>query len=154
MRDRTGPDASAGPSSDGASRRCVVLAGLACACAGATASSHPPAWNRRWIDAAEAMRAQALSWGDQAYGAVLVKGDRIIGYGPSRVVKTGNPDAHAEREAIKHALAEAGADAVKGAVLYSTSRPCRACEVAAAQAGVRRMYFGPEGHDAGSPTGR
>lgn len=97
------------------------------------------------------MRKLALSWGDQAYGAVLVKDNRIIGHGPSRVVKYKDPEAHAEREAIKDALAGSGAQAVMGAILYSTSRPCRACEVAAAKAGVQRMYFGRDAQDAGSP---
>jgi tRNA(adenine34) deaminase len=40
---------------------------------------------------------------------------------------------------------------LQGAVLYSTSRPCSLCEAAAAQAGVKRMYFGPSLTDAGAP---
>ena len=106
-----------------------------------------------WIKAAEEMKQQALSSGDQAYGAVLVKNDRIIGYGPSRVVKNKDPDAHAEREAIKHALTQVGAQEVRGAILYSTSRPSGACELAAAKAGIRRMYFGQHGQDAGPSRG-
>lgn len=108
----------------------------------------------RWMRAAHDMRQQALSWGDQAYGAVLVQGGRVIGLGPSRVVRNSDPAAHAEREAIRHALAEAGPALVRGAVLYSTSRPCGACEAAAAQAGVARMYFGADLHDAGAPVAR
>lgn len=107
--------------------------------------------DRRWMEAAEEMKKQALSWGDQAYGAVLVKDNRIIGYGPSRVIKNQDPEAHAEREAIRQALSESGARVVEGALLYSTSRPCRACEQAAARAGVRRMYFGPQAQDGGQP---
>ena len=128
-----------------------MLTPLALACTGTLLSEESCAANRRWIDAAEEMKRQALSWGDQAYGAVLVKDNRIIGYGPSRVVKDQEPEAHAEREAIKHALSATGAKAVTGAILYSTSRPCRACEAAAAKAGVQRMYFGPNAQDAGTP---
>ena len=54
-------------------------------------------------------RRLALSWGDQPYGAVLVQGGRIIGNGPSRVVKNRNPDAHAEREAIERRRTESAA---------------------------------------------
>ena len=132
-------------------RRIVMLAPFALAYTSSLQSEEARAADRRWIDAAEEMKKQALSWGDQAYGAVLVKDNRIIGYGPSRVVKNQDPEAHAEREAIKHALSETGTQAVTGAILYSTSRPCRACEAAAAEAGVHRMYFGPNAQDAGTP---
>jgi tRNA(Arg) A34 adenosine deaminase TadA len=132
-------------------RRMVMLAPFAFACTSSLHSEETRAADRRWIDAAEEMRKQALSWGDQAYGAVLVKDNRIIGYGPSRVVKNQDPEGHAEREAIKHALSAAGTQAVTGAILYSTSRPCRACEAAAAKAGVQRMYFGPNALDVGTP---
>lgn len=105
----------------------------------------------RWYEAAAEMRRLAQSWGDQAYGAVLVLDGTLIGQGPSRVVKNQNPDAHAEREAIRDAQHKLGRQRLPGAVLYSTSRPCSLCEAAAAQAGVSRMYFGPSLTDAGVP---
>ncbi len=140
-------------SSAAVTRRIIVLTPVAFASSGALGSDDARESGKRWIDAAEEMKKQALSWGDQAYGAVLVKDNRIIGYGPSRVVKNKDPDAHAEREAIKHALSELGPQAVAGSILYSTSRPCRACELAAAKAGVQRMYFGQTAQDGGLPKG-
>lgn len=109
---------------------------------------HPDA---RWFDAAESMRRRAVGWGDQNYGAVLVLGAAIVGEGPSRVVKDGNPDAHAERVAIADAQRRLARQDLAGAVLYSTSTPCAACEQAAARAGVVRMYVGQALHDAGRP---
>lgn len=97
------------------------------------------------------MRQLALSWGDQPYGAVLVTSAGLVAEGPSRVVKNADPDAHAEREAIREAQRRLGTEALPGSVLYSTSRPCRLCEQAAARAQVARMYFGPELQDAGPP---
>ena len=132
-------------------RRRLALAPLLCACAPRLAFATGADAGARWAREAEAMRQLALSWGDQAYGAVLVRDDRVIGHGPSRVVKNRNADAHAEREAIRDALARGGADRVRGADLYSTSRPCALCEAAAARAGVRRMYVGPQAQDAGAP---
>ena len=132
-------------------RRVFVLLPVFSACTPVRADSVGDVTGLRWIRAAEEMRRQALSWGDQACGAVLVKNNRIIGYGPSRVVKNNDLDAHAEREAIKHAIAQTSKEEVKGSVLYSTSRPCGLCETAAAQAGVVRMYFGAEVQDAGKP---
>lgn len=105
----------------------------------------------RWYEAAEQMRRLAQSWGDQPYGAVLVLDGTLVGRGPSRVVRNRDADAHAEREAIRDAQQKLGRLQLHGAILYSTSRPCRLCEAAAARAGVDRMYFGPALTDAGAP---
>ena len=104
-----------------------------------------------FIAEAERMREQAVRAGDQSYGAVLVRGHAIVGWGPSRVVTDRNPDAHAERVAIWDAQARLGTSDLAGTVLYSTSRPCGACEFAAAAARVSRMYWGKAGTDAGAP---
>lgn len=109
---------------------------------------------RRWFDAAVAMKRLAESWGDQPYGAVLVAGGEIIGEGPSRVVLRGDPSAHAEREAIRDAQQRLGRASLAGSVLYSTSRPCAACENAAAAAGIARMIYGEQLADAGRPQAR
>jgi tRNA(Arg) A34 adenosine deaminase TadA len=106
---------------------------------------------RRWYEAAAAMRRAAEAAGDQPYGAVVVLGDAIVGEAPSRVISRGDPNAHAEREAIRAAQARLGVASLAGAVLYSTSRPCAACEDAAARAQVSRMIYGPELTDAGAP---
>ncbi len=129
-------------------RRAALAWGLG-ACVGGAAGQ--PQAERRFQLAAEVMKELAVGWGDQPYGAVLVLGDRIVGEGPSRVVKNGNPDAHAEREAIRDARARLGRDRLEGSTLYSTSRPCRLCEQAAAAAGVARMVFGVDMQDAGRP---
>jgi tRNA(Arg) A34 adenosine deaminase TadA len=97
------------------------------------------------------MKRLAESSGDQPYGAVLVANGALIGEGPSRVVTRGDATAHAEREAIRDAQRALGRKSLAGSVLYSTSRPCRQCEMAAAQAHVSRMIFGEALHDAGSP---
>lgn len=106
---------------------------------------------KRWYDAAVAMRQLAESWGDQSYGAVLVLNGAIVGYGPSRVVQRGDYSAHAEREAIRDAQRRLGTNDLAGSVLYSTSRPCVLCETAAADANVARMIHGLELKDAGRP---
>lgn len=135
------------------SRRSILLTPILGLCTSVYAVDMASGSARQWIKAAEEMKQQALSWGDQAYGAVLVKGNSIIGYGPSRVVKNNDLDAHAEREAIKDALSKRSPVELMGSVLYSTSRPCNLCEAAAARVGVARMYFGAEANDAGKPNG-
>jgi tRNA(Arg) A34 adenosine deaminase TadA len=109
---------------------------------------------RLFVAEAERMRREAVASGDQPFGAVVVRGGQIVGYGPSRVVVDRNLDAHAERVAIREAQTRLGTKDLAGAVMYSTSRPCAACEAAAALANLDRMYYGPGATDAGKPQRR
>jgi tRNA(adenine34) deaminase len=129
-----------------------VFAIFAAACAAvATRVTAAPAEHREFIAAAFRMKDEAVRLGDQPYGAVVVKDTRIIGFGPSRVVQKKDWSAHAEREAIREAQARLGTADLSGCVLYSSSRPCVACETTAATARIARMYHGPEATDAGAP---
>ena len=130
-------------------RRAMLLASAAAVvplCAKAVPAAHRP-----FIDAAFRMKDEAVRAGDQAYGAVLVMSGRILGFGPSRVVLLKDATAHAEREAMREAQARLGRRDLTGAVLYSSSRPCAACEAAAAEANVARMIHGRDATDAGQP---
>lgn len=82
---------------------------------------------------------------------MLVAGGVIVGVGPSRVIVDQDPSAHAERVALRDAQRRLGRASLEGTVLVSTSRPCAACESAAAAAGVGRMFHGPALADAGVP---
>lgn len=104
-----------------------------------------------FVAEAQRMLEQAVAAGDQAYGAIVVRDGRVVGYGPSRVVVDRNPDAHAERVALGDAQRRLGTTDLSGAVMYSTSRPCPVCENAAAEANLARMLFGPSATDAGRP---
>jgi tRNA(adenine34) deaminase len=99
------------------------------------------------------MRRRAIVAGDQAYGAVVVKDGRVVGEGVSAVVTRGDPSAHAEIEALRDAMRRLGTQDLSGCELYGTSRACGMCEPAAARARIARMYYGPEGRDAGAPRG-
>jgi tRNA(adenine34) deaminase len=131
-------------------RRSAIVALLALASttrgAWATASEH-----RDFIAAAFKMREEAIARGDQPYGAVVVRNSRIVGYAPSRVVSKNDASAHAEREAIRDAQARLGSAELSECVLYSSSRPCAACERAAAEAKIARMIYGAQATDAGRP---
>jgi tRNA(Arg) A34 adenosine deaminase TadA len=111
----------------------------------------PAAEHREFIAAAFKMKEEAVRLGDQAFGAVVVKDGRMIGYGPSRVVLKRDASAHAEREAIREAQARLGTGDLSGAALYSSSRACAACENAAAEANMARMFYGVDATDAGVP---
>ncbi|MSP80914.1 MAG: nucleoside deaminase [Rhodospirillales bacterium] len=98
-----------------------------------------------------ALRDQASAAGDQAYGAVVVQGGRIVGEGPSRVVTAIDPTAHAEMEAIRDAARRLGTPNLTGCVIYASSRPRPMCQAAAYWAGIDKYYFGSEASDGGAP---
>jgi tRNA(Arg) A34 adenosine deaminase TadA len=105
----------------------------------------------RWYEVALQMKRRAEGRGDQPYGAVVVLDGVLVGEGESRVVQLGDPAAHAERLAIRDAQRRLKRRSLHGAVLYSTSRACAACEAAAADADVARMVYGERLQDAGAP---
>jgi tRNA(Arg) A34 adenosine deaminase TadA len=112
-------------------------------------ASAPWAWaSTQWQTAlarARAMRDVALRNGDQAYGAVVVDAQgRVVAEAPSRVVALGDPNAHAERQALLAAQRALQREDLGGLVLVGSSRACGACERAAALAGVARLVS-PEG---------
>lgn len=136
-------------------QRRTLLSLLGCPAAGlilpvpSTLALGEPA--RHFVAEADRMKSEAVAKGDRPYGAVLVRDGAIIGYGPSRVIVDRNPDAHAERVALWDAQRRTGSRELAGADIYSTSRPCPACQQALALAKIERMYVGPEATDAGRP---
>jgi len=132
---------------EGLRRRSCVLAALPLLGGPAWASSALQQAMRR----AEALRDEAVRSGDQPYGAVVLRGELIVGEAPSRVVAATDPTAHAEMEAIRDAARRLRTRDLSGCILVSTSRPCRMCEAAAGWAGISRMVHGEALTDAGAP---
>jgi tRNA(Arg) A34 adenosine deaminase TadA len=104
-----------------------------------------------FLERAFEMRRLAERSGDQPHGAVVVKDNRIVGHGPSRVIVNADPTAHAEIEAIRDAARRLRSRRLDGCILYSSSAPCPMCEAAAYWAGIARLHAGPGGEDRGAP---
>ena len=100
---------------------------------------------------AEQMRDLAGVAGDQGFGAVIVKGNRIVGQAPSRVVTNTDPTAHAEMEAIRDAARRLDTRDLSGCVMYGTYKACAMCETAAYWARLDRLYHGRAITDGGKP---
>ena len=132
----------------GIRRRSCLLAALASLPGPALATDAPL---REAMRRAEALRDEALRAGDQPFGAVVLRGELIVGAAPSRVVTATDPTAHAEMEAIRDAARRLRTRDLSGCVLVSTSRACRMCEAAAGWAGISRMVYGEAMTDAGAP---
>ena len=97
------------------------------------------------------MRRLAVERGDQSYGAVIVRGSRIVGEGLSAVITTPDPTAHAEMQAIRDAAKRLKTRDLSGCEMYGTSRACPMCEAGAYWAGIARLWYGESIADGGAP---
>jgi len=129
-------------------RRCSLLAAFLWLPVPGLASDAPL---RAAMRRAEELRDEALRAGDQPFGAVVLRGETIVGAARSRVVTDTDPTAHAELEAIRDAARRLRARDLSACLLVSTSRPCRMCEAAAGWSGISRMIYGEALTDAGAP---
>lgn len=75
-------------------------------------------------------------------GALVVRGDRIIGRGANAPRRDHDPTAHAEILALRQAAAQVGDDRLTDCDLYVTLEPCAMCAGAIAHARIRRLYYG------------
>jgi len=127
-----------------------VLVGGTC-CFGLAGMAHGNTPLQTAMRRAEKLRDEAVRAGDQPYGAVVLRGEQIVGEAPSRVVTHTDPTAHAEMEAIRDAARRLRTRNLADCWLVSTSHPCRMCEAAARWAGIERMVHGETLTDAGRP---
>ena len=73
---------------------------------------------------------QAKRAGDYAIGAVVVRGNDILGSSGNRIKQDGDPTQHAEIAAIRLACASVGSRHLPDAILYTTAEPCPMCTAA------------------------
>lgn len=76
------------------------------------------------------------------FGAVIVKGGKIIGQGWNRVVALNDPTAHGEMIAIRNACQATGDFNLEGCELYTAGEPCPMCFSAAYWARIDRIFYG------------
>ena len=93
-----------------------------------------------YLARARALRDQAVSEGDQAYGAVVVRDGVIVGEGRNYVVLHGDPTAHAELLAVRDAARRLNKRDLSDCDVYSTATPCPMCQGALYWAHIRRYH--------------
>lgn len=99
----------------------------------------------------EARRAQEI--GEVPIGAVVVKGDRIVGRGHNLRETDQDPTLHAEMVAIRQAANQLGSWRLNDCSLYVTLEPCPMCAGAILLSRIKRVVYGamdPKGGCAGS----
>ena len=106
--------------------------------------------NEAFMNEALALAREAAAEGEVPVGAVIVKGDKIVGRGRNRREIGKNALAHAEIEAINEACKTLGGWRLFGCELYVTLEPCPMCAGAIVNARLDRVIYGARDPKAGS----
>lgn len=101
------------------------------------------------LKAIELAKISALE-GEVPVGAVVVKGDEIVGCGRNRREYGKNALYHAELEAIDNACKKLGGWRLWQCDLYVTLEPCPMCAGAIINARIKKVVFGAYDKKAGS----
>jgi tRNA(adenine34) deaminase len=93
---------------------------------------------------------KAFEKGEVPVGAVVVKGEDIIGRGHNLVESIKDPTAHAEILAIRQAAETLGGWRLSGCDLYVTVEPCAMCAGAIVLSRISRLFIGTPDPKAGA----
>jgi len=95
-----------------------------------------------FMEAALMAARRAAHAGEVPIGAVVVRGEQIIGCGHNAPIGLSDPSAHAEILALRRAAQAEGNYRLPGTTVYVTVEPCVMCVGALLQARVARVVFG------------
>lgn len=82
------------------------------------------------------------------FGAVIVKGSKIVGRGCNEVTSSRDPTAHAEIVAIRDACHRLTTFVLEGCELYTSCEPCPMCLSAIYWARIPRVFYANTRKDA------
>lgn len=82
------------------------------------------------------------------FGAVVVRGDEIIGESGNCVTRFNDPTAHAEISAIRLACQRIGSFSLEDCVLFTSCEPCPMCLGAVYWSRIKTVYYANDRHDA------
>ena len=93
---------------------------------------------------------QGVAKGQTPFGACIVREGGVVALAHNTVLKSGDPTAHAEVNAIRKAARRLQTIDLSGCVLYSTCEPCPMCFAAIHWARLDAVIFGARIADARS----
>lgn len=82
------------------------------------------------------------------FGALIVKDGKILGRAHNTVLKTHDPSAHAEINAIRNACNQKKDFHLTGASIYTNFEPCPMCLGAIYWADIRHVFFAADRSEA------
>ena len=90
----------------------------------------------------------AASGNGGPFGAIVVRGGKVIAEGVNIVTATNDPTAHGEVTAIRNACKALNTFSLAGCELYSSCEPCPMCLAASHWARLDAIFFGASAEDA------
>lgn len=107
-------------------------------------------YDERFMREALTLASEAARQGEVPVGAVVVRGDEIVGRGYNRREGAKNALAHAELMAIDDACRRLGGWRLWQCDLYVTLEPCPMCAGAIINSRIQNVYYGAKDQKAGS----
>ena len=98
--------------------------------------------DEHWMEHALRLARRAEQRGEVPVGAVVVRGDTVLGEGCNSPVSLNDPTAHAEVLAIRQAARRERNYRLPGSTLYVSLEPCPMCAGAILHARIERVVFG------------
>jgi len=95
-----------------------------------------------------ALSVENIKRGGGPFGAIIVKGGKIVATGVNRVTANTDPTAHAEVNVIRKAAKKLGTYDLTGCDIYTSCEPCPMCLGAIYWAHLDKIYFGNSKADA------
>lgn len=106
--------------------------------------------DKGFMQRALALAEEGAALGEVPVGAVLVRGDTVLGEGFNRPIKSHDPSAHAEIVALRNAAAAMQNYRLPETTLYVTLEPCTMCVGALIHARVSRLIYAADEPRAGA----
>ena len=105
--------------------------------------------DEHWMGVALEQARRAAALGEVPVGAVVVRGEELLGAGYNRRETDGDPLAHAELLALREAAARVPGWRLLGCTMYVTLEPCAMCAGALVNSRVGRLVYGASDPKAG-----
>ncbi|MFB6457352.1 nucleoside deaminase [Chitinophaga sp. Hz27] len=103
----------------------------------------------KFIQHAVRLSARGMKSGDGGpFGAIVVRGDEVVGEGWNQVLCNNDPTAHAEVMAIRNACAHLNTFQLNGCEIFTSCEPCPMCLGAIYWARPDRVYYANTKEDA------
>ena len=103
----------------------------------------------KWMKVAYSEAVQGMLANDGGpFGAVIIKDEKIISQAHNEVLKTNDPTAHAEINAIRKATNRLATFNLSGCILYTSCMPCPMCLGAIFWSRIKVVYYGATEDDA------
>ena len=97
-----------------------------------------------------ALAEDAAALAEVPVGAVVVRGNLVVGRGHNRRETDADPTAHAELVALRDAARSVGGWRLDGCTIYVTQEPCPMCAGAIVNARIARLVYGCDNPKAGA----